>query len=265
MKRFLVAVCISACLIALATGTASASTNFVYDLYVTPGVFPQNPPWTTQAGFVNGSDSQSVSGSLLTLVDGPENTDPGYYYDRNLVSDGISSNSQYEIRSRVRLSDWGSLNASEPPVFMARFLDGNAFVGFGMTLTNGQTQTFLCANGCTATQFSPYNIIPLGNDDFFNVHLRKIGTTGTSADTVELYVNGSFVDSTTHGNFVGAFGGAKEFLFGTASSPAFGRVELTGLSFGIGETAPALLPEPSGMGLVAITALCALRRFRARG
>ena len=258
MKRYLFLGSFTAMM--LSAGIASAATNFVYDLYQTPGVLP-TPTFTEQAGFVNGTDSRTVSGSLLTLVDGPQNSDPGYYYDRNLTTDGITSNSQYEIRSRVRLTDWGSLNASEPPVFFARFLDGNAFVGFGMTLTNNQTKIFLCGNGCTATTFLPYNLIPLTNDDFYHIFLRKVGPTGTGADTVDLYANGSLVDSTTYANFGTGFS-SKEFLFGTASSPAFGTVQLTGLSLGIDQSAPALIPEPTTFGMIALGLMIAARKLR---
>ena len=83
----------------LCSVSAHASTNWLYDLYLTPSTLP-SAPFTT---FVNGSggDQQIASGALLTLVDTNDST-TGYFYSDTLNSSIINSGLDYEARSRVR-------------------------------------------------------------------------------------------------------------------------------------------------------------------
>jgi len=268
MKRnTLLAVCL---ILAGMTGQAGAATNFIYDIYQqAPSTFPSSPPWTDNGalfGFINGSDSATASGRLLTIVDGPEFNDPSHYWQHNLSAAEISFASEYEIRARVRIMSYGDLGGGERPLFTAVVEDGSRFLGLGASKVGNDAHFFLMDGGFTP--FISYTA-PLTGDDFFNVVLRKTGTTGTSSDLIYLYVDGVLVAPVygTHTQNYGNLPGpdpTRAVYFGAGASPAFGTIQMTGVSFGIDQFAPALLPEPSSLMLGLAGLLFCVRSFKAR-
>jgi len=259
-----------ACVVSvLMAGSAHAATNFLFDTYQqAPSTGPQNPPWTENIGFINGSDSRTAGGRLLTLVDGSQNNDPGYYYTSTINPGDVSSTSEYEIRARIRVISSGDLppDDGEHALFMAYIADGSRFVGFGATKAAGNMNRFFFFDNVGRpidTGAGPrFDDVAPGTDDFFNIRVVKEGTTGGFPDTIRLYVDGVQVENELYIQFPAI--GTKDVLFGTASSPAFGTVEITGVSFGTGgqNSALLLLPEPSAMTLCLLTFVCGIARLR---
>jgi len=245
----------------LLAGTSRASTNFVYDAYVTPSTLPQNPPWTTDATYVNGTDSQTASGRLLTLVKDITFNDPGYYYSHTLALSEISSTTEYSVRTRARLNSFGD-NYGEHGLLQVVIGDGTIFTGIGMSLGTGGNRFFLLGSGGTPLGGVVYTATAPSGDDFFNILLTKTGTTGTSADQVNLYVDGVLAMTQNYGNM--AAGTGRNLTFGASSSVASGTIQMTGASFGIGESAPSLIPEPSALAMGVVGLVFGRMKLRRR-
>lgn len=236
--------------ILLIVSPAHAATNWLYDLYVTPSALPPAPPFTTVAG--GGGDQQTASGALLTLVDTDAIT-PGFYYFDALDLSIINSGLDYEARSRVRLREYGSTTTGSG-LFAVFMDDGTRQVSWGMRFDGVNTEFgFLDATG--AISYGATDIAAPTGDDFFNVLMRKTGST------VQLIIDGVTTASVAYASLPTS--SDIDVLFGNTSSPAYGRVELTGQSFAIGEAAPNLIPEPSLLALGGFSLLVLARR-RAR-
>jgi hypothetical protein len=142
--------------------------------------------------------------------------------------------------------------------------DGSRYMAIGARLGVGNVHEFFIGDSGHAPVSGVYTAPP-SNDDFFNLLVRKVGTTGTGADTIELYVDGILAQSVS---YTTAGGGPYVSTPGVIFGGIFGAIEatgeVTGFSFGINEAAPALLPEPSTALLCAVGLVLGLRARRRR-
>jgi hypothetical protein len=243
-------------LVTLTPATFAATTNFVYDAFVTPNTTPQNPPWTT---VVSGSDIQTASGRLLTLSVANDGNAGPYYTVAGINTSIVNANSEYEVLSRVRVPS----SSGPRSLFHAYIGDGTRLVGFG--ITNAGANNAIALISTSLTPLSSYTIVPLSGDDFFDIDLRKTGTSGGASDTVTLRVNGTVIDTQPYTAMSSyPLSPSAELLFGSSNgSGTAGLIELTGASFGINQAAPALIPEPSIAALsMAAFGLALVRRRR---
>jgi hypothetical protein len=233
--------------------SVDAVTNYLYDAYVTPNTTPSSPPWTT---VVAGSDNQTASGRLLTLSVANDGNAGPYYTVAGINTSIVNANSEYQILSRVRVP------SSDGPrsLYHAYIGDGTRLVGFGITNAGGNNAIALISTALTP--LSSYTLVSLSGDDFFNIDLRKTGTSGGASDTVTLRVNGTVIDTQSY-TAMSSYT-FPELLFGSSNgSGTSGLIEMTGASFGIDQLAIALIPEPSATALALIVLGLGLRMRRA--
>jgi len=252
MKRFQLSVSCAA--LVISAGIASAATNSVYDLYVTPGITPPTPPWTVTIG---APSTQSVSSRVLTINDAAG----GFVWNSQSLPGQLSSTATWEARARMRL-----LSYSDGPGRVGMgwdFEDGTRYMAIGARLGVGNVHEFFIGDSGHAPVAGVYTPAPNG-DDFYNLRVRKVGTSGTAADTIELYVNDILAQSVSYTTAGGSIVSTPGVIFGGIFGGSAATAEVNGFSFGINEAAPALLPEPSAIALFAIGALLAVRRLSVR-
>lgn len=244
--------CAVTAILALASTPVAAVTNYLYDAYVTPNTTPQNPPWTTVVG---GTDSQTASGRLLTLSIANDGSAGPYYYAISGTSGIVGANDEYQIFSRVRVPS----SSGPRSLYHAYIGDGTRLVGFGVTNAGANNAIFLI--NTSLTPLSSPTIVSLSGDDFFNIDLRKTGTSGGASDTVTLRVNGTVIDTQSY-TAMSSYT-FPELLFGSSNgSGTSGLIEMTGASFGIGQDAFALLPEPTATVMILVGGVLLVRRYR---
>lgn len=202
---------------------------------------------------------QTVSGGILSVTDASAaNRDFSYY--TNAFSVALTSTSQYQARSIVRVLP----NATGTnPLFTQGFDDQTRFVEYGVRYITGGVGT----NRFVFNTSSLVIDVPAG--PFYEAVLTKTGTTGTAADSVTLQVFDS-TGNTLLGSLTRPYGAdgfgtlstTEKVLFGNFFGSPTGTFETKWATFGIGEAAPFLIPEPSTALLFGCGALILYGRRR---
>lgn len=228
----------------LIAGSAQATT-LLYDAYVT-NALPQNipsSPWT-QLSF---GGSATISGPVLTLTD-PSSSGYGPYWAHGLVAADFASGN-WEIRSRLRILSYSD-NGSIQGEFQATVEDSVRYTGFGLLFTNGQTEVFHQVHIGTP--------VVVTGSPFLNIVYSKVGPN----ETLTVYDDANVLigSDTRPYNSVGGGDSVYNVYWGETASVPTGVIELTGISFGFGEAAPNLIPEPSVVALGMLGALAVWHR-----
>jgi hypothetical protein len=237
---------------------ARGSVSYSYDLFtLDPDVLPSTGTWTYGGG---GTRTVSDPSNILTLNDNSGAAGP--YFTKSLTTATISPTTEYESRSRVKIT---SDNNAAGFLYLQEMFDGTRYMAWATAKVGANTR-FYIAN-LTGGTLAGTVAVDLPGTDFFQVDMKKTGTTGTAADSIVLSVDGTPIISTTY-NLLPSFASVG-IGWGDESSPDVGVTLLTGASFGIGEAAPELLnmvPEPStvALGAVGLALTRVSRRARSR-
>jgi hypothetical protein len=236
-------------LIVIAGTVRVRASAYVYDLYAqNPDALPGAPQFiqTGPAGGDTNDTADVATPNTLTLTSGDG---VGYRWNNNTSIGAYDGTGELNIHARLRVLTSTSRDVS---VFRADFIGGGHRFGIGASLDAGSAVFFLINSAgdrwsTRITVAAP----PVASDGFYDVFFHKDADTNanTADDPLVLKVdNVAYVTNVTTWGALGAGTVSTDLLFGQAESVASvnpGSMQLTGLSFGIGQAAPGLIPEPT--------------------
>jgi hypothetical protein len=276
-------------LAAIASSVRAAVLTYAYDLYATnPDSLPNFnsvPPYQTNndADVPVESDSATIANNVLTLstADGS-----GFNWVNAQSIVGYSAADEVNINARVKVNSVArtSGRVQDLSVFGANVILGTKRLGFGVSL-DGTAHTFFLSDS-NYQRYSTRVIKQTANadDGFFDVRIHKDADTDNNVnnDALHFFIDGVDVTLITGNNNVGgvtlgdnhqAFnvttfgdlenGSGFQIKFGQSMSSFLGgsgESAMTGVSFGFGGPAPALIPEPTTLSLLTLAAPLMLRR-----
>jgi hypothetical protein len=223
------------------------------------GTLPSAQGWGTQN---LGTGTQSNPGDRLIVTD----TDPGnlaFRYTNVVSSLVLNQGVNWQMRAHVRvLPDYGVPSGAARSLFTQYVSDGESTLGYGMTYTAGQTHVFLDDLGPFQTP------VDIAGNPFLDIVLTK--TNGASPGAriddglvLDVYSGNVLLGSRTnnYATLAIVFEGTMA-QFGNFWGAPTGTVEVAWVTFGIGEAAPALVPEPSVIVLLALSAVVLYQKRR---
>jgi len=230
---------------------------------------PNLNPWNTQLD-VDATTASVVTDTGLKVVD---NQDDGggaqvpLFLDDD-TSTGVSSgDTDWQVRSRLRMDAFGGSSATRAG-FIAGLDDGNKAARFGVRFSGTESVVVGVANGPGELQNSdPGDLLTFSRGSFLDI----VMSFDSTAQQLTLEVTGEDGGTTTKSTTV-AYSDLTNFtanrlIWGGGASPTTSETLVQGVTFGIGEAAPAItpIPEPASlaMGLVGFGALALRRRRRA--
>jgi hypothetical protein len=271
IMRYFVGLVACGCVVASLAASAKATT-YIYNLnQLTPDQLPGNAGWNSGGPGGGGLDSESVVANNDTLTLTNPSGGRGFYYYLNSGAGfaGLSSTSEYELRVRATpTTDYGGSGGAGAAIFSAAVADGSRFISLGFAYNLPPVDTgydfYFTSSGYaplgTSTRYS--EAVP-GVPKFYDILLKKIGTTGTAADTVQLYVDNVLRVTDSYTNFSAV--AYKELSWGQSSGSSTGTALVNGVTYGLGEAAPLIVtpvPEPTTALLAVFGAIIVLARRR---
>ena len=261
--------CILVAVWMIAGATVARATVFIYDAR-RYGTLPAAQGWTATVDSTG--HSQNVVNGALVVVDG-NNVFQSYRYSTNALAFGttIPRETEWQMRTLMRIE-----NNPNSQLFYTQFIATTTpnprDAGWGALYTSagvGSNRFYFVGENLTTPASGSINI-PWDPNSFYQVVLSKpVGFSAGLLTTLEVFdATGTNLLGSITKTFTGFNDGTFTdplLIFGTTiNGGPTGTYQVQWASFGLGEAAPVLIPEPSTAMLGIVGGLLAYRRSRGR-